>query len=140
QPELGLTCVAPPPVRSLSVTVPAATLSSSVAFPWRSHTLASNVSTHVGPTFTESGGQVVNGPTPGGPCGPVDPCGPAGPAAPCGQFVYSRSLVISGQREVSQVRFPTRSDASSRLPSGRRMRRTVATPVHQVRRQMRGRT
>src|SRR5439155_23241452 len=83
QPELGLTCVAPPPVRSLSVAVPAVTLSSSVAFPWRSHTLASNVSTHVGPTFTESRGQVVNGPTPGGPCGPVSPCGPAAPAAPC---------------------------------------------------------
>src|SRR6266581_6309628 len=56
----GLNCVAPPFWRSVSVAVPACTLLTSVVFEGSiCHTLASYLSTQVGPTFTESGGHAA---------------------------------------------------------------------------------
>jgi hypothetical protein len=55
-----LNCVAPPFWRSVSVAVPACTLLTSVVFEGSiCHTLASYLSTQVGPTFTESGGHAA---------------------------------------------------------------------------------
>ena len=55
----GLSCVAPPPVSSASVALPDCTCFTSAAFVGGiCQTLASYVSTHTFPTFTESGGHL----------------------------------------------------------------------------------
>src|SRR6266850_611022 len=113
--ELGLSSVAPPPVRSASVTVPASTFATRAALEGGiCHTLASYVSTHVVPTKTESGGHVVNGPTPGGPCIPGSPFGPT---APNGMRSSGFSFFLHAWRSTMTPDFFTHSMAADAGPA-----------------------